>query len=306
MASRDLTRYGWLAIAAALGTMGLKLVAWRLTGSVGLLSDALESTVNLAAATLMVIALRVATLPPDETHQFGHDKAELFSAAAEGLMIVGAAALIVWTAIERLLHPQAVERIGIGLVVSIIASLINLAVAIVLLRAGRAHQSQALLADARHLLADVMTSAGVVVGVLLVAVTKWQPLDPVVALLVGVNIVVVGSRLVWRAVGALMDPPLQPEEQAAIRGVLAGYEAQGIAFHAVRTRMAGHRRFVTFHVLVPGAWTVTAAHSLVEQLEADLRSVVPHLVVLSHLEPIDDASSYLDQHLDRANAADQP
>lgn len=304
MASRDLTRYGWLSIAAALGTMGLKLVAWRVTDSVGLLSDALESTVNLAAATLMVIALRVATLPPDETHQFGHDKAELFSAAAEGLMIVGAAVLIVWTAVDRLLHPQAVERIGIGLVVSIVASLINLAVAIVLLRAGKSHQSQALMADARHLLADVMTSAGVVVGVLLVAVTKWQPLDPIVALLVGVNIVVVGSRLVWRAVGALMDPPLQPEEQAAIRRVLARYEADGIAFHAVRTPMAGHRRFVTFHVLVPGIWTVTAAHSLVERLESELRSVVPHLVVLSHLEPIDDASSYLDQHLDRANAAE--
>jgi cation diffusion facilitator family transporter len=304
VAPRDLTRFGWLSIAAALATLGMKLVAWLLTGSVGLLSDALESTVNLAAASLMVVALRVAVMPPDESHHYGHDKAELFSAAAEGILIVTAAALILWTAGARLLHPQPVDHVGIGLAVSTLASLVNLGVAIVLLRAGRAHSSHALIADARHLLSDVFTSAGVVVGVLLVGFTGWQRLDPIVALLVGVNIVVIGSRLVWRAVAALMDPPLQATEQAAISAVLARYESDGIAFHAVRTRMAGHRRFVSLHVLVPGAWTVKAGHELVERMESDLRSAVPHLVVLSHLEPIDEASSYLDQHLDRASEAE--
>jgi cation diffusion facilitator family transporter len=269
---------------------------------VGLLSDALESTVNLAAAVLMLFALRLAAAPPDETHHFGHDKAELFSAGAEGFMIVVAAGLIVWAAIGRLLEPRAVEALGVGLTISVGASLVNLGAGLVLLRAGRLHGSRALAADGQHLLTDVLTSAGVVVGVLLVGVTGWRVLDPLVALAVSGQILLTGGRLVWQSAGGLMDPPLGAPEQAAIDEVLAAYVAQGLAFHAVRSRVAGHRRFLTLHVLVPGQWTVAAAHAVVERIEADLRAVVDHLVVLSHLEPVEDPASYLDEELDRTDA----
>ncbi len=302
MATRDLTRYGWISIGAALTTMALKFGAWGVTGSVGLLSDALESTVNLAAAILMLIALLVAAQPPDENHQYGHEKAELFSAAAEGAMIVVAASLIVWTAIDRLLHGRPIESIGVGLAVSGVAAAINLAVALVLLRAGRRHRSQALTADGHHLLTDVYTSIGVVVGVLAVGLTGWQQLDPIVALAVGVNIVFAGVRLLWGSVTGLMDPPLAAAEQAAVAAVFDRHRADGIAFHALRSRLAGHRRFLSVHVLVPGDWTVSAGHHLLEQLEADLRASVEHLTVFTHLEPIEDPRSYDDQLLDRPDA----
>jgi cation diffusion facilitator family transporter len=304
--TRSLTRYAWLSIGVALSTMALKLVAWRITGSVGLLSDALESTVNLAAALLMLFALRLAAQPPDETHHFGHDKAELFSAGAEGLMIVVAAGLIVWTAVGRLLEPRGVEQLGIGLAVSVGASLVNLGAALVLLRAGRYHGSRALVADAHHLMTDVLTSAGVVVGVLLVGLTGWQLLDPLVALAVSAQILFTGGRLVWQSAGGLMDPPLGTAERATIDDVLRGYEASGIAFHAVRSRVAGHRRFLSLHVLVPGNWTVATGHAVVERIEGDLRAAVDHLVVFSHLEPVEDPASYLDEELDRIDARRRP
>jgi cation diffusion facilitator family transporter len=295
----DLTRYGWLSIAVALGVLSLKLVAWAVTGSVGLLSDALESTVNLVAAIVMLITLRVAARPPDEVHQFGHEKAELFSAAGEGLMILVAAGLIMVSAVGRLLGPRAVERAGVGLAISTAASLVNLAPAVVLLRAGRTHQSAAVEADARHLLTDVWTSAGVLVGVLAVTVTGWLPLDPLVAIAVAANIVITGGRLVWRSVGALMDPAFGETDQRAVDDVLARYRARGIGFHALRSRVAGPRRFLTVHVLVPGEWTVAQGHSLLEEIEADLRDRIGNLTVLTHLEPLDDPVSYRDQQLDR-------
>lgn len=294
MADRALMRFGWLSLAAALTTMGLKLVAWRITDSVGLLSDALESSVNLVAALLMLVALRVASRPPDATHQYGHEKAELFSAGAEGVMIVVAAALIVFTAVERLLHPRPVERIGIGLAVSLVAAAINLCVAQVLMRRGREHRSLALVADGKHLMTDVWTSAGVLVGVLLVGITGWQRLDPLIALGVGVNIVVTGGRLVWRSMDGLMDPPLVADDLAALRGVIARYEADGTRFHALRTRVAGHRRFVDVHVLVPGAWPIVQGHDLVERFARDLDDVLPGVDVHTHLEPVEDPASYED------------
>ncbi|MEZ5236421.1 MAG: cation diffusion facilitator family transporter [Acidimicrobiia bacterium] len=299
-AARDLTRFGWLSIGAALATMGLKFVAWGVTGSVGLLSDAMESTVNLAAAVLMLVALQVAALPPDENHQYGHDKAELFSAAAEGLMIVLAATLIVWSAADRLLRPRPLESLGVGLAVSLVAAAVNGAVALVLLRAGRRHRSRALSADAHHLFTDVVTSAGVLVGVLLVAITGWEPLDALVALAVGVNIVRIGVQVLWQSIGGLMDPPLPPDELQAVQQVLARHERPDVLFHALRSRVSGHRRFVSVHVLVPGSWTVASGHDLLEQLEHDLRAAVAGLTVFTHLEPIEDPVSYDDQRLDRS------
>jgi cation diffusion facilitator family transporter len=279
--------------------MGLKLVAWAVTGSVGLLSDALESGVNLFAAVLMLAVLHLAARPPDDSHEYGHDKAELFSAAAEGLMIMVAAGLIMWTAVARLITPRPIDDLGIGLAVSLVAAGVNLGVALVLLRAGRAHSSLALVADGRHLLTDVWTSVGVVVGVGLVAVTGWERLDPIVALAVGANIVITGFRLVYRSGQGLLDPSLPAPERAAVDEVLSRYEARGVRFHALRTRTAGHRRFLSVHVLVPGAWTVSEGHALLERLEADLRRAVAHLTVLTHLEPVEDPSSYLDERLDR-------
>jgi cation diffusion facilitator family transporter len=275
------------------------LVAWRVTGSVGLLSDALESTVNVAAAVLMLVTLRIAMQPPDEVHQFGHDKAELFSAAAEGMMIVAAAALIVWSAVGRLLQPEPVERVGAGLAINTAASLLNVAAAVVLVRAGRRYRSAALAADGRHLLTDVWTSAGVLVGVGAVAVTGWERLDPLVAIAVALNIVATGGRLVWRSIGDLMDPSAPPDELAAIQEVLGRYDSQGVAFHALRSRVSGNRRFLTLHVLVPGEWSVAQGHTLLERLEADLRAAVDNLHVTTHLEPLEDPVSYVDQKLDR-------
>ena len=283
--------------------MGLKFAAWSVTGSVGLLSDAMESTVNLAAGVLMLVALRVSALPPDENHQYGHEKAELFSAAAEGLMIVLAASLIVWTAIERLLHPRTIEQVGVGLAVSLGAAGINLAVGLVLLRAGRRHQSRALSADGHHLLTDVYTSGGVLVGLVLVAFTGWRPLDPLIALAVGVNIVITGVKLLWSSVDGLMDPPVSPEELARIQAVIETYQAQGVAFHALRSRVAGHRRFVSVHVLVPGRWTVSQGHDLLERFEGELRATLDNLHVFTHLEPIEDPLSYVDEELDRSDAS---
>jgi cation diffusion facilitator family transporter len=304
--TRDLTRYGWLSLAVALATMGLKLVAWQVTGSVGLLSDAFESSVNLVAAVLMLVALTFSAQPPDDDHQFGHEKAELVSASAEGLMVVLAASLIVWTAVDRLLDPRDVEQVGLGLAVSVGASALNLAASVVLTRAGRRHRSAALLADGRHLLVDVWTSAGVVLGVILVSVSGIRRLDPLVALAVGVNVVVSGVVLLRRSVGGLMDPPLDAEDLATLRAVLARYEAGGVHFHAVRSRVAGPRRFVSMHVLVPGRWTVSEGHALLERLEADLRSSLGALTVDTHLEPIEDPASYLDTQLDRAERGDTP
>jgi cation diffusion facilitator family transporter len=201
--------------------------------------------------------------------------------------------------VDRLVHPRDVERIGAGLAVSVVAAIVNVAAAVVLLRGGRTHRSLALTADARHLLTDVWTSAGVVVGVALVGLTGWEPLDPIVALAVGANIVVTGVRLVWRAGNGLLDPPLPADELSAVHDVLATYEAAGIAFHALRTRTAGHRRFLSVHVLVPGDWSVRRGHELVEELEGALRAHVPGLHVFTHLEPVEDDVSYADQGLER-------
>ena len=311
VADAPLTRYGWLSIAAALTTIGLKALAFAMTGSVGLLSDALESGVNLVAAVMVLVTLTIAARPADEQHLYGHSKAEYFSAGSEGLMILVAASAIVVSAADRLAHPRPLTQIGAGLAVSVVAAVVNGAVATVLLRAGRRHRSVTLTADGRHLLTDVWTSAGVVVGVAAVGITGWDRIDPLVALGVGVNIVVAGWRLVRQSVGGLMDTALPAADHTAIETVLADYRRQGVLFHALRTRQAGARRFVSVHVLVPGAWTVQAGHDLLERLEADLNRTLGGADVFTHLEPLEDPVSWADgrDHPERrvpttANGAD--
>ena len=299
MVSSSLKRFAWLSIAAALSTIALKTVAWWLTGSVGLLSDALESGVNLAGALMALAMLTVAAQPPDDNHAYGHGKAEYFSSGFEGFLILIAAIGIGVAAIERLLHPQPLEQVGVGLAVSVVASIINWATARTLMRAGREHRSITLEADAHHLMTDVWTSAGVIVGVSAVALTGWLWLDPVLALLVAANIVWTGWQLIHRSAAGLMDAALPPEQHAAVIAVLERYRAQGADYHALRTRQAGARSFVTVHILVPGEWTVQRGHDLLEQLEADVRTAVPYASVLTHLEPLEDPVSGHDIELDR-------
>jgi cation diffusion facilitator family transporter len=300
---RRLIRLLWLSIAAAIVTISLKTVAWRLTGSVGLLSDAAESVVNLVAAVVAMAALRWASKPPDEEHAYGHAKAEYFSAGVEGALISVAAVSIAVTAIGRLVDPRPLDDVGVGLAVSAAASLINLAVGVLLVRTGRRERSIVLEADGRHLITDVWTSVGVVIGVAAVSITGWDRLDGVVALAVAVNIVVAGGSLVRRSVGGLMDRALGAPERDEIQDVLAGFERDGVRFHALRTRQAGSRAFMSVHVLVPGAWSVQRGHDVVEEVEAALRGRLPYLTVFTHLEPAEDPRSFDDAGLDRVAEA---
>lgn len=298
MTTASLKPYAWLSIGAALATIALKGVAWLLTGSVGLLSDALESLVNLAGAGMALAMLSIAERPEDDGHSFGHGKAEYFSSGFEGLLILFAAIAIAIAAAERLLNPRPLEQVGVGLTVSVVAALVNLVVGRVLLLAGRRHRSITLEADAQHLLADVWTSLAVIVGVAGVAISGWLWLDPALALLVAGNIVWTGWRLLQRSAGGLMDASLPPEEHARVVAVLERYRTLGIDYHALRTRAAGARNFISLHVLVPGAWTVARGHQLVEQIERDIRLDLPHATVFTHLEPLGDPTSHEDISLD--------
>jgi cation diffusion facilitator family transporter len=298
-----LARFAWLSIAAAAVTIGLKAGAYAVTGSVGLLSDALESLVNLAAAIIALVAINVAARPPDEDHAYGHEKVEYFSSAVEGTLILVAAASIGYTAVDRLLRPQPLEQVGLGVAISAVASLINFGVARVLLQAGRQHGSIALEADARHLLTDVWTSAGVIAGVIAVSLTGIGWLDPLLAIGVALNIIWSGVTLVRRSALGLMDTALPPGEREQVDRILQSYHESGIATHALRTRQSGARRFVSFHVLVPDGWTVRRGHALLEQIERDIRAALPNATVFTHLEPLDDPSSWQDTELDRGAPA---
>ena len=298
--ARSLARFAWLSIAAAVVTIGLKSVAYLLTGSVGLLSDALESLVNLVAALFTLGMLGLAARPPDEDHTWGYGKAEYFSSGAEGVLIFAAAIAIGWTAALRLLSPRPLESVGMGLAVSVAASLVNFGVARVLLRAGHRYHSIALEADARHLLSDVWTSAGVLVGIVAVALTDWEILDPLIAIAVAIQILWTGVKLVRRSAQGLLDRAMPGDEQQALSNVLARHEGAEVQFHAVRTRQAGARRFITLHVLVPGEWSVRRGHELCEQVELEIAAVLSNSTVLTHLEAIEDPSSFQDQELDRS------
>jgi cation diffusion facilitator family transporter len=295
-----LERYAWLSIGAALVTLALKWWAWWVTGSVGLLSDALEGFVNLGAAVLALWMLRVAARPPSAKHPYGMSKAEYLSAGTEGTLIVVAAAGIIATALPRLLNPTPIDEPALGLVISAVASAVNLSVGLILIRVGRASHSITLEADGRHLMTDVWTSAGVICGVTIVALTGWLVLDPLIAIAVGIHIVWAGVGLMRRSVLGLLDAAIPGEEVREIDKILAEYSRRyGVSFHALRTRHAGARRFISFHLLVPDEWTVSHAHKLSEEIESRIRSLVPNAALEVHIEPISDPASYDDQTLDR-------
>ncbi|WP_168704377.1 cation diffusion facilitator family transporter [Gordonia paraffinivorans] len=295
---RDLTRFALLSIVTAVAVFALKVVAWWVTGSVGLLSDALESIVNVVAAVAAFAALRVAAKPPDSGHNFGHTKAEYFSAVFEGVLIVVAAVIIVVSAVDRLLHPRELESVGLGLEISIAATVLNGAVGLFLIAVGRRHRSLTLEADGKHLMTDVATTIGVVIAVFLVAWTGWLPLDPIIAIAVAVNIMVVGFGLVKRSGAGLMDSALPDEQLEAIEAVLDRHRADGIVFHDIRTREAGHQRFVQLHMLVPGDWSVQRAHDLAEEVEGELHDAVADLSITTHIEPVGDPRAYEEWRLD--------
>jgi cation diffusion facilitator family transporter len=299
----NLTRFAWLSIGAAVLTIALKATAYWLTGSIGLLSDALEALVNLVAATMALSMLIVAARPADEIHAFGYSKAEYFSSGLEGALILIAAATIIWTALPPLFTPQPLEQLGIGLTVSVLASAVNFYVARILMSAGKEYRSITLEADANHLMADVWTSAGVVLGVGIVALTGWLRLDPLIALIVAANILRTGWQLLSRSIRGLLDAALPVAEQEAIKQVLNRYESQGIQHHALRTRQAGTRSFISLHVLVPGDWTVQRGHDLLEHLERDIRATVPGAQLFTHLEPQGDPAAWEDIALDREDSA---
>lgn len=288
---RRLTRFAWLSIAAALATITLKLAAWGLTGSVGLLSDAMESGVNLAGAVMALAMLSIAARPVDREHEFGHGKAEYFSSGAEGALILAAAAAMIAAAVPRFSHPVPLERLGAGAAVSAAASAVNLAVAIVLRRAGRRYDSITLLADADHLMTDVFTSAGVLAGMGAVALTGWAWLDPLIALLVAINILRTGFGIVHRSVDGLMDAAIPDGERGLILRAFDRHRSDGVEFRALRTRRAGAERFVSFEVQVPGGWSIERGHLLLESIEGEIRGEIPGSTVFTHIEPAGDATS---------------
>jgi cation diffusion facilitator family transporter len=296
-----LKRYAWLSIAAALTTIVLKSAAYWLTGSVGLLSDAAESIVNLIGASVALIMLTIAARPADASHAYGHSKAEYFSSGIEGVLIVIAAFAITGAALERLINPRPLEQIGLGTVVAIIASAINFGVARVLLKAGRQYNSITLEADAKHLMTDVWTSVGVLGAVVAVGLTGWLWLDPVIAIAVAINILWSAYGLLRRSTQGLMDAALPVAEQATVQQILEAYKTRGLEFHAVRTRQAASRRFISLHVLVPGDWSVQRGHELSEQLENEICGALPDATLETHLEPLEDPVSFADRGLNQAH-----
>ncbi|MSQ49678.1 MAG: cation transporter [Betaproteobacteria bacterium] len=300
MRSASLERYAWYSVAAALVTIALKTLAWRLTGSVGLLSDALESLINLAAALLALSMLRLAASPPDAAHPYGRYKAEYFASGIEGALIVFTAVAIAYAAVPRLASPQPIEAPLLGIALSALASAINLGCGRMLISAGRRLDSIALEADGHHLMTDVWTSVGIIVGVALVAATGWHLLDPLIALAVAAHIVFTGLMLMRRSLDGLLDAAIPPAELAEIENIFTEYRQRyGVEFHALLTRQAGARRFISFHLLVPDAWPVDRAHQLSEEIEERIRARLPNAITLSHIEPISQPASYDDIKLER-------
>lgn len=300
--SRDriqLRRYAWLSISAAVATIVLKSTAFILTDSIGLLADALESSANLLAAIVALIVLTVAAQPPDEEHVYGHGKAEYFASGVEGTLIFVAAITIGISAIFRFINPQPLEQIGIGLIISVIASMLNLVVARVLLRAGRQYRSITLEADAKHLMTDVWTTAGVLIGVIAVALTGWERLDPLIALAVALQILVSGFKLLRSSISGLLDAALPQDEISTIVEILERYSQDGVQFHALRTRQSGVQRFMEVHVQVPGTWSVQRGHSLLEDIDHDVRKALNPIAVSTHLEPLEDPRSWEDIAINR-------
>ena len=301
MARSSLRKFVYLSILAAIATIGIKITAYFLTNSVGLLSDGLESCVNLVAAVVALFLLTLSEKPADEDHAFGHSKAEYFSSAIEGGLIVVAAVAIIWSAVPRLVNPLPVENVGIGLLVATGASLINLVVAMVLIRNGKKHHSITLEADGKHLMTDVITSAGVLLGVGLVYFTGWLILDPIVAIGVALNIIWTGYQLMRRSAMGLMDTSIPDEEEEHIKEIIRKYKKEKIDYHAMKTRQAGQRKFISFHLLVPDEWTIKKGHDFSEKIEMEIRKLFPGspVTVFTHIEPAGDPVSHKDIHIDR-------
>jgi cation diffusion facilitator family transporter len=289
--------YALLSLAAAVVTIALKFSAYKLTGSIGLLSEAAESLINLITAGVALWALTLASQPPDKEHPFGHSKAEYFSSGLEGACILVAAVGIAYIAIPRFFHPQPVEQIGYGLLLSTLSAAINGGVAFLLLNAGKRLRALALSADGHHLMTDVWTSVGVILGLILVHLTGWAFLDPLIALLVAINIVWTGLRLMRETADGLLDSALPETDLAVIGEILASYKKEGIQFHALRTRAAASHRFVSFHILVPGAWSIQKGHDLCEEIELAITAALPMTDVDTHLEPVEDPASWTDAEL---------
>ncbi len=294
MSARSPVFYILFSVATSVLTMALKFGAYTLTGSVGLLSDALESFVNLAAALIALAALTYAHADEDEDHNFGHQKAEYFSSGIEGALIFVAAGAIVWSAVPRLLDPRPLEQVGLGLALSVVAAGANLLCGWFLLKGAREHRSITLEADAHHLLTDVWTTAGVIAGVAIVHFTGWLVLDPLIAIAVALQILWTGWTLIRRSFDGLMDRAMPADELGRIVAVLEQVKRQGGDYHRLRTRVSGNRSFVDVHVLVPGTMSVHEGHDLVHRLEEQIESAMPHVEVLTHLEPLEDPRSWDD------------
>lgn len=301
MQTQSLKKFIYLSIAAALATISLKLFAWHLTGSVGLFSDALESCVNLVAAIIALFMITLAEKPPDEKHKFGHNKAEYFSSAIEGGLIVLAAFSIIRSAIPRIIHPQPLENVGLGLLVAVLASMINLVASIILVKNGKKHNSITLEADGKHLMTDVVTSGGVLLGIGLIKLTGWLMLDGIVATGVAINIIWTGYQLLRRSASGLLDTAVSKDETDKINQVLEKYKEKNIEFHSIMTRQSGQRKFILVHLLIPGIWNIHQGHNLAEKIEKDIRMLFPRAqtTVFTHLEPIEDPKSMLDISIDR-------
>lgn len=301
MATPSLKKFVYISIAAAILTIALKLIAYHLTNSVGLLSDAMESCVNLVAAVVALIMIRLAEKPPDQEHEFGHNKAEYFSSAIEGGLIVLAAFSIIWSAVPRIIHPQPLENLSGGLLIAVAASLINLAASTILIKNGKKYNSITLEADGKHLMTDVLTSAGVLLGIGLMKLTGWLRIDGIVAIGVAINIIWTGYQLLKRSALGLLDTALPKEELDNIRLVLEKYEQQNIQFHSLMTRQSGQRKFILVHILMPGTMDIQQGHNLAEKVENDIRMLFPNTqtTVFTHLEPIEDPVSMLDISIDR-------
>jgi len=295
----QVSAYLKLSIAVALATIALKTAAWWVSDSVGLLSDALESLVNLAGAMFALAMVTVAARPPDDEHPYGHHKAEYFSSGFEGVLIFAAALAIVWAAVHRLLDPQPLQAVGLGIALSVVSSALNGALAYSLLRKARQARSIALEGDARHLFTDVWTSAGVVVGLLAAQATGWLWLDPMLAIAVALNILREGASLVSRSAGGLMDQSLEPDARAQIDEVLKGFEHHAIRFDHVVTRRAGQRRFVDLHMHMPAGWSLGRAAALRTSVEQALMAAVPGLRATIQLLPLN-----VEAHI--GEAADHP
>ena len=290
----------YLSIAAAIVTILLKSYAYYITGSMGLLSDALESFVNLFAAVFALVMLTISQKPADEEHRFGHGKAEYFSSAIEGALILVAAFTIIWAAIPRIMNPAPLENVNTGLFFSLLASLVNLAVGMTLIHQGQENKSILLEADGRHLMTDVYTTVGVIAGIVMVMITGWLIIDPIIAILVALNIIYTGYKLISRSASGLMDATIPEEDLQKITTYLDSIKEQHIEYHSLLTRIAGQRKFISLHLLIPGEWTVKKGHDYADDVEETIISIFDEPVTVStHIEPVEDPASMRDIGIDR-------